>query len=512
MNKILSVIVLILLSTAPLLAQVNTAWERRYNGTGNGDDGAYAIAVDKSGNVYVIGYGYGSGSQNDYTTIKYFLNGDTAWVRGYNGPGDSTDVARSIAVDLSGNVYVTGGSVGNGTSFDYATVKYDSSGNELWVRRYNGPGNLDDYAYALTVDTSGNLYVTGYSVGNGTSYDYAIIKYDSAGNELWVRRYDNFVDYAYALAVDDSENVYVTGYSYGIDTYYDYATIKYDPQGNQLWVRRYDGTGNGNDYARDIKVDNSYNIYVAGTSDGITTYADYAILKYYSNGDLAWARRYDGPARSDDVIWGLGTLAIDSSKNVYVTGYSTGSGTSVDYSTLKYYPNGDTGWVRRYNGPANDWDDAYAIAIDNKNNIYVTGYSYGNGTYYDYATLKYAQDGKELWSKRYNGPGNGDDVSFALAVDDSGNVYVTGKSIGSGTSYDFATLKYVPVPFLAGDANGDGKRTVADVVYLISYLFKGGPPPNPFLSGDANCDGKVTLADAVYLINFLFKGGPQPPC
>jgi hypothetical protein len=65
--------------------------------------------------------------------------------------------------------------------------------------------------------------------------------------------------------------------------------------------------------------------------------------------------------------------------------------------------------------------------------------------------------------------------------------------------------------FKHGDANGDGKWTVGDVIYLINYLFKGGPSPNPKLAGDANCDGKVTVADAVYLINYLFKGGP-PPC
>jgi hypothetical protein len=63
-----------------------------------------------------------------------------------------------------------------------------------------------------------------------------------------------------------------------------------------------------------------------------------------------------------------------------------------------------------------------------------------------------------------------------------------------------------------GDANADNKITVADVVYLISYLFKGGPPPSPLIKGDANGDGKVTVADVVYLISYLFKGGPPPHC
>ena len=66
-------------------------------------------------------------------------------------------------------------------------------------------------------------------------------------------------------------------------------------------------------------------------------------------------------------------------------------------------------------------------------------------------------------------------------------------------------------PYAKGDANGDGKVTVSDVVYIINYLFKGGPPPGYLDAADTNCDGKVTVSDVVYLINYLFKGGP-PPC
>src|SRR3989304_1079463 len=108
------------------------------------------------------------------------------WVARYSGAVNDVESAAAIYVDAAGNVYVTGLSVGSGTSYDYATVKYDGNGNQLWVARYNGPGNTWDSAKAISVDAAGNVYVTGLSVGSGTSYDYATVKYDGNGNQLWV--------------------------------------------------------------------------------------------------------------------------------------------------------------------------------------------------------------------------------------------------------------------------------------------------------------------------------------
>ncbi len=444
------------LSYIPVLAQVDTAWVRRYNGPGNGDDVAYTLAVDDNGNVYVTGLSYNDSLNLDYATIKYVPNGDALWVRRYNGEGNGNDVAYAIAIDNSGNVYVTGSSGG-----DYGTIKYSSFGDTLWVRLYNGPGNGNDIAWALAVDDSGNVYVTGTSADSDNLFDYVTIKYNSSGDTLWLRRYDGLKDErdAYALKVDNFGNVYVTGTAdyycswEGDPCYGDYATIKYAPNGDTLWIRRYNGL------------------------EGRVSF------------DVATA------------------LAVDDSGNVYVTGYSYGSGTSYDYATIKYTSSGDTLWVRRYNGPENYGDVAYALAADDSGNVYVAGFS-GR----DYATVKYSSTGDILWVRRYNGPGNSEDEAFALAVDDSGNVYVTGRSTGSGTIRDYATIKYVQFTCSArpGDANGDNKVLLSDIVTIINFLYRGAPAPNPSCRADANADGNVLLTDIVYLINFLFKSGPAP--
>jgi hypothetical protein len=138
-------------------------------------------------------------------------------------------------------------------------------------------------------------------------------------------------------------------------------------------------------------------------------------------------------------------VAVDSSGNVIVTGYSMGS-VSYDYATLKYSSAGVPLWTNRYNGPGNADDEPRAVAVDGSNNVIVTGISWVTGRANDYTTIKYSSKGVPLWTARYNGPGNGDDRSSAVALDRSGNLIVTGWSVGSAGHEDFATIKYICVP------------------------------------------------------------------
>ena len=135
---------------------------------------------------------------------------------------------------------------------------------------------------------------------------------------------------------------------------------------------------------------------------------------------------------------------MDAEGNVYVTGYSIGLGSSADYATIKYGSKGEVVWAKRYNGPGNGSDTPSALALDAQGNVYVTGYSVGLSSLYDYATIEYSPTGERLWVRRYNGPGNGHDMPRALTVDGQGNLYVTGSSTGVDSSDDYATVKYVP--------------------------------------------------------------------
>jgi hypothetical protein len=194
-------------------------WTNRYNGLGSGVDRAQALAVDGGGNVIVTGYSVGSGSGEDYATIKYSNSGVALWTNRFNGPGNDglgngSDRALAIVVGGGGHVLVTGYSTGIGSAYDFATVAYSGSGVPLWTNRYNGTGNGFDSASTLALDGNGNLFVSGDSDGTGISTDYVTIAYTSAGVGLWTNRYNGSgdgPDFPRASATDHSGNLFVTG-------------------------------------------------------------------------------------------------------------------------------------------------------------------------------------------------------------------------------------------------------------------------------------------------------------
>ncbi len=430
-------------------------WVKRYNGPGKMFDSAYSVAVSPGGNrVFVTGESFGNGSREDYATIAYNpATGAQLWVQRYNGPGNNTDTARSVAVSPRGDrVFVTGSSYGSGSSFDYATVAYNAAtGAQLWVKRYNGPANGIDGATAVRVSPNGGtVFVTGASTGPN-DYDYATIAYNAAtGARLWVTRYDGpgqGLDSGQALAVTN-KTVFVTGQSTGTRTREDYATIAYGAAtGAQLWAQRYNGPSNSIDGADAIQISPGGDVvFVTGLSPGADPDAnDYATIAYDGAGGAPlWVKRYDGPANGDDFA---SSLAISpAGDKVYVTGSSTGTTTSNDYLTVAYdAATGARLWVKRYNGPASNIDVASSVAVSSTGNrVYVTGFSYGASSQEDYATVAYnAATGTQLWAKRYNGPGNWSDRANAVAASPSGpTVFVTGISGGPTRGYDYATVAY----------------------------------------------------------------------
>src|SRR5581483_4729754 len=256
-------------------------WENRYNDPGNGTDGGNAIVVDSSDNVVVTGVVPGSGFGFDFYTAKYAAaDGSLIWEKTYNGPGASNDSPQAIAVDSANNVVVTGYSYGSGGNSDFYTAKYAAANGALiWEKRYNGPENANDEARAVAIDGSDNVVVTG-GIGAMGGDDIYTAKYAAANGALiWEKRYGgsgNVFDETYAMALDSSSNVVVTGQSSN-----GFYTAKYAAADGALLseMRYYSVIGNFAS-ALAIATDSSDNVVVTGISTGTGSGSDYVTIKY----------------------------------------------------------------------------------------------------------------------------------------------------------------------------------------------------------------------------------------
>jgi hypothetical protein len=299
------------------------------------------VAVDNSGKVCVTAPSDdGSGTYRRFMTIKYSNDGAPLWTNSYTGSGQSAP--RAIAADSSGSVFVSGYSLKRLDSFsssDYLTIAYSNAGAPLWTNWYNGSSNKDDYVSSLGVDSRGNVFLTGNSVG--VRGDYATVAYSNSGVPLWTNRYNGPVDqgdYARAITVDSNGNVFVTGDSVTVRDFFsdppDWATIKYSNSGVPLWTNYYNGPGNNSDSANAIAVDRAGNVFVTGWSVNTPfpdVTIDYATVAYSSEGVPLWESHYISSSA------GLNTtsVAVDHAGNVFVTGYPTSSDPP-DYLTIKY--------------------------------------------------------------------------------------------------------------------------------------------------------------------------------
>jgi hypothetical protein len=176
-------------------------------------------------------------------------------------------------------VYVTGQS-----SEGYATIKYDSEGNELWVAGCSGTSYGKGEAVAIALDDAGDVYITGTSYSSrSSSYGYTTVKYSSGGKQRWAARYSpprGAKIQAVDIAVDSAGSAVVTGNTW--DVAWDFFTVAYDAGGGEIWSDLYNGPAGGYDEAAAVAVDPSGNVYVTGRSDGGSSCADFAVIKYVS--------------------------------------------------------------------------------------------------------------------------------------------------------------------------------------------------------------------------------------
>ena len=333
----------------------------------------------------------------DLFLIKYNSTGTKLWTKQWGSP--SFEFANSISSDSFGNVYVSGYTGGNldgnsnlGSS-DVFLVKYNSSGTKLWTKQWGTTSS--DTAHGITTDSLGNIYITGHTNGtlegndNEGGYDIFISKFNALGTKIWTKQLGSSSDdYAYGITSDLSGYVYVVGWTKGggVDGNMnkgirDYFLVKYNSLGTKIWTLQ--GGTSKNDEAYSVSTDLLGNVYITGntssTLSGETNNGglnngnhDLFIEKYDSTGTKQWTKQWGGGNGEQGK-----SIITDKFGNVYVAG-NIGGGSNWDIFLMKYNSEGTKQWTKQWGTNLNDL--AYGISTDSFGNIYVAGSTKGHTT------------------------------------------------------------------------------------------------------------------------------------
>jgi len=496
-RQVVTVVVAILatLSSLPLQAATPIHLSSQRFG-GPSTDRGYSVVADAAGNVYVTGYFAGSvdfgggalvsvGNSADIFVAKFNAAGVHQWSLGF---GDfSTDLGQDIAVDASGNVYVTGRFVGSvnfgggalvsAGGMDIFLAKFNASGVHQWSQRYGSNDPSAEEGLSLALDAAGNVYVTGYFAGtvnfgggnlvSAGTYDMFLAKYNSSGVHQWSKRFGNTQgDVGYSVAIDASGSVLVTGYFS--------QTVDF---------------GGGN-----LVSAGSFDVFVA---------------KFSSSGSYQWTKQFGGTGPDEGV-----EVAVDVSGNVLATGVffgtvNMGGGNLVSAGNeeiflVKYNASGVHQWSQRFG--STDSDVGFGVVTDGVGSVFVTGFfrgtvNFGGGALVsagneDIYLAKYDAGGAHLWSKAF-GSSNGE-IGHAVAMDPLGNVLFTGYfnqtvdfgggNLVSAGSDEIVVARYAPYsqgPAITDikDIGNDQGRLVK--IHFVRSTFDNVGSPSPIVQYEA---------------------------
>jgi len=398
-------------------------------------------------------------------STQLFSQVQRQWISTYNGIASSE--VRGFKVDNLGNTIIAG--VSSDSISHIITFKYNTSGQLVWSRTYSN-GGISTGARAMTTDKYGNIYVT---CDDAIGQTYLTLKYNSGGVLKWssAHIFTNAPCLPTSIAVDSTGSVYVNG---RVNPIYnlDIATLKYDSNGVEQWLRTFNGNSDSIDIPCSVACGLDGNIYVTGTSYNGTFLDDFVIIKYNASGQQIMVKYIDFNNGDENAI----STCLDNLNNIYITGSSFGN-----YATVKCNSQGLIIWQNTYGSEYSN--TANAICTDKYYNVYVTGTSKDSGiNNFNIATIKYNSSGVQQWASRYSGPGASYDAGNSIACDSNSNIYVGGYITVSEFNRDYITLKYSS----SGQQNWlqtfNGQGNSIDQIYFIDCNNSG----DVYVSGNSN--------------------------
>ncbi|WKZ76103.1 MAG: hypothetical protein QY303_04240 [Vicingaceae bacterium] len=277
-------------------------------------------------------------------------------------------------------------------------------------------------------DASGNAHIAGATLNQNGNYDLYLAKYNASGILLWDVVYagaGGWHDAAADLRVDASGNVYVTGSVFtSSNDSNDVVTLKYNASGVLQWDEIYNGSSSLNDGGTSLQLDASGNVYVSAFTQDANNGSDFLLLKYNNSGSLLLNQQFDLNNVHDVPV----SLMVTSTR-LAIAGATQVGITDWDYLYVAYHPvNGSYISHSTSTGGTAGFDKVHDLQTDASGNFYLTGTVFNASTGYDILTVKLDDNLNVIWSANYNSTSTMNDVGNALAVDNAGNVIVTGFS------------------------------------------------------------------------------------
>jgi hypothetical protein len=386
------------------------------------------MAKDRYGNFYLASTSFQGTINGEFQLAKFDRSGNVVWTTdwSYPGPVSHDNEVTAMTTDRRGNVIITGTTTfaADGiTDILITTVSFAPEGQVLWSST-SGIGGYTTIPTCITTDSANNIFIAGSTVN--TTADFFVEELDSTGSLTYGASYDGTagkIDQVTAIATDASGNVYVTGESMGqikfrlpsgvteiIPEGFDYVTIKYNHFIQPLWTSRYASTGA--DIPTALTVDAAGNVYVTGSSNNFGT-----TVCYNSSGAQQWVLR-------STTAQNYTSIALDPSGNPVTAGYDINAG-ALNYDLTKCTAAGSLTWsINAAAGPyvPLNFGPYLALAIDRQSNTYISGEAITSGTAspqnLNFLTQKYTSSGVSEWSQIYNCPQNNGDVPSAIAIID----------------------------------------------------------------------------------------------
>jgi len=416
--KLKLIVFVFLILSVNCYSQQQQEWVRQFNSGLNQNDNVTDMKIDDEGNIYLCGSVQFTSSIKDLLLLKYSSSGELLWSRTWRGTGVSLNdnVGKKILFDSKGFIYVMGTASISATYLDFLVIKYNPNGDTVWIRTFDGMNDNVDDATDMVIDKNDNVYLTGLLSRFGTS-DNGTIKYDENGNLKWKKKFSDFSGRSILL---DSGFLYVGGASN-----YDISILKYDTIGN-LIDTFYCGTENS-DGAQLMVFDSQKNLIVSGIENaGLPTQYNIVTAKISQTGVKSWISVFNNNFDNrPEYLYDLETdsagnaLILVRSRNQQ---YNRSEICLIKYDNK----NGDSIWTRKYNLAPFSNEQPVKMTQDKDNNIYIIETSDSNVIFYRIVIIKYNSSGQLQWHKVYYPALFSNSYGACISADTLGNIYAAG--------------------------------------------------------------------------------------